>query len=230
MTDLQMQVIGAALESPESLLKFRNRTYILKILSKILCRRVGVENETAGLQVSPKDEVPKFEEITRSHYVCSDYPRYNAMCEIRITGAGNHTKPLDFIKLLYKLCEYLKENYCINDKGAIHIHVDLLNDVDYTNKKQYEKLREILMMNRKFFEQEVANYEGRYNPKVVTHGKSGTISFRCGDMNTIEFRMFKCTFDYKTILKHIICCTYLVEQAAKGQKIDRTFVRSVMAL
>lgn len=103
---------------------------------------------------------------------------------------------------LYDVLDYMKANVPINEVNGIHIHV-------YIPNKYKRLVNRILSDNTsnhvilKWLDK--YKYEGSYNNRDISNGSSGRYWVRLNnDNDTIEFRIFKMTFEYEKLIKIII--------------------------
>jgi hypothetical protein len=94
-------------------------------------------------------------------------------------------------------------------KGGIHIHINFPELKDKKCKDYALDWFDRLSIQRKIL-QIFGGYKGEYNSKGSSTSKGHYI--RVSDLNTIEFRIGRLTYDYKTIIRWIISCSELVRE------------------
>lgn len=111
---------------------------------------------------------------------------------------------------LYEICDYLKENYKLNEKSGIHYHIDcrdMYNTLPYTYQEwnsqgaKWERFIKSKSEILNWFES--WGYKGTYNDKDISTFKSSWIRI-CYSYQTLEIRIGEMTFDYQTIIKRIM--------------------------
>lgn len=116
---------------------------------------------------------------------------------------------------LDKLSRFLTllSNYCKipNERGGIHIHIDVSSWIDKTCNN---KLKEYLNSNEvQSYILNLANgYSGKYNKRGVGYHTKGYY-INISNHNSIEFRIFRLTFSYKEILRILLGLQKLVKKA-----------------
>lgn len=104
---------------------------------------------------------------------------------------------------LYDMLDYMKANVPINEVNGIHIHIYIPNKY----KKLVNRILEDNTSNHHVILSwlDKYKYEGNYNKREVTQGSNGRYWVRLNnDGDTIEFRIFKMTFEYEKLIKIII--------------------------
>jgi hypothetical protein len=120
---------------------------------------------------------------------------------------------------LYQILELLKKNCSLNPKSGIHIHINLGKkyiDIIYNTRHR------ILYNLEKFFFFEyylnihkLDNYKGKYNKDLIgCNNKNCKININ-PFFESIEFRTFPMTFEYKEIIKWIVELNQVVKRFQK---------------
>lgn len=104
---------------------------------------------------------------------------------------------------IYKLCEFLKENYYFNPDSGIHYHIDFTQEFLhlFPSMEDKSKIKKIILDSLESW-----NYTGRFNRKDVNfdgNKKYVWVNFR-DQYSTIEVRIGEMTFDYETMIKRIL--------------------------
>lgn len=105
---------------------------------------------------------------------------------------------------IYKLCEFLKENYYFNPDSGIHYHIDFTKEfLQLPPRKSINKgkIIEIILNSLESW-----NYTGRFNRKEVNFdGDKEYVWANFRDRySTLEVRIGEMIFDYETMIKRIL--------------------------
>jgi hypothetical protein len=230
-------VRDAALYSPSLIpLLYKDSSYDSKITTSILHslipRRTSLEIECTGSVYHHWNEYKRLEPLFNLKEFDSDNI-WTKSCFINENEYETHTK-LTFnehrISLynyksllgLYNLLEIMKQECCINENGAVHIHVNFPIKLKFIDKQNNIIFIKNLLRNQlDYVENIFGKYKGRYNDKNVYYNTKGAwicIRVKSHDL-TIEFRIGKCTFDYTTLVKQMIGCNKIVTNVLQNKDL-----------
>lgn len=175
-------------------------------IDKMLCRRLKIVDFREDEHIDPPIDTT-YKEDDRD------------MNEVRVSFSG-YKQLIPFwntIQILKKCLVIPKVN------GGIHIHIDAPFVREQEGKKYAVEwfdqdciLNEILQV----FE----GYKGTYNRRHASTSKANWV--RVSDYPTIEFRIARLTYDYKTIIRWIISCSDLVRRC-KVDYLSKKVIRQL---
>lgn len=139
-----------------------------------------------------------------------DFGVQNNMSEHRI-DIINYKQLLGLYNILTEMNKVCK----LNPDSGIHIHIDISHlNIKGSNSKFYEALQEYLETRLDdvyaIFD---SCYTGIYNARGVTiNQKSAWVNIR-SQLNSVEFRIGYCTFEYTKIIEWMIACNKIITDA-----------------
>jgi hypothetical protein len=237
----QKLLVEVLLNDPASLKYYKHRInhrFYLKFMNSILGRHIGleIENYGAGETYYQKngESVFKCQSRIKKEYRFvsyeSEFPYAHktefAEQRIRLNGYKSAAG-------LHKWLCWCMDNLIVPTGSANHYHIDFTKEANMCLRDPHVIMECYNLSERQhevdFLVSQVFDYKGTYNERWITKYKSGVISYRCG-FNTFEFRMGRCTFNYKRIMKEAICSTIWVESVSKRLPLPKKLVSEIMGL
>lgn len=106
-------------------------------------------------------------------------------------------KGIQGMKVLYSLCQVLKQQSALNKDSGIHYHIDFRDCFNRINENFIQR-HESWMLN----ELKSWKYTGTFNTWKCTYDKTAVKYHQ--SYQTIEFRIGEMSFDYEVIIKRIL--------------------------
>lgn len=221
-----------------------NHQFFLKTMNKFLGRELGIEIENRGSALKIYCESFNIKEEywfeNTAKKIKEEYNLLNFCNENENDGLEDFCEQQARLKGwksaegYYRWLLWCANNLKINEVGAIHIHVDFRKEFAlYLNTSRLNHQYQIDNWKRqkelKFLIEKVFKYTGTYNRHTINLWKTGCIAVR-DNFETIEFRMGKCTFIYKDIIKWAICSTLWVESVSRKLPLNLKVCEEIMSI
>lgn len=170
---------------------------LLEFANQFLPYSVGIEIEAEF----------KFDSRSQCQFDLFKFLPFSPILDVNVLTSETSVRVPEGIRglcTIYKLCEFLKENYYFNPDSGIHYHIDFTQEFLHLFSSMYKdksKIKKIILDSLESW-----NYTGRFNRKDVNFDgdkKYVWVNFR-DQYSTLEVRIGEMTFDYETMIKRIL--------------------------
>lgn len=198
---------------------FENPKYALRVIKNLIPEDTGIEMEVGSI----------FTSSLRSHKILSKYIKTSSYDCTEFNFRIN-TDVLDSrLKVLKLFFDWITQpyfDYHRSNKSGIHIHtnIGMLATKRLTDRSNFNYLRgpNVTKVIEKLF-QEYFEYKGQYNSLMFASLKGNALIVR-EDFDTLEFRGINITWDFRTMLKHLIVCHMFAKLFRQVNPNDETFI------
>lgn len=214
MNEFKKRIINLFLNHPfdyqNYLGMYKNKDYAYRIIQNLIPTDTGLEFEIGKLMI---DKLKSFRNtLSDAHY--SHWLHILNLSHSEDFETSMKIKKYELsidLKRLYSLYSFMNKSFndeCRVDKSGIHIHTNILDKhivKDFCNRNRCNRTLSLLDRAVKLIANDYFRYDGHYNMLEFNTVKGYAIIYR-RDFNTIEYRCVNMTYNFRTLLKHIIFC------------------------
>lgn len=211
MNSFEKQVLTILVNEPSifnaKIKRLGNVKHAHRILNSYLPFRVGIEFEHG--------------ETTPSYNTCYGYLNFNYGinsdgCETKVSFRGYKN-----LIELYRYLNLLSDTVPFNEGSGIHIHIDARSFFEnITTNSIPQSIIDYIIR--------IFNYTGLYNEHRMSIWKQ---AIRIHSYyTTLEYRIFKMTYNYSELVKWILICSYLNKCVKSNTTIKTSIIDELFAL
>ena len=209
MNGFEKQVLSILVNEPSifnpKIKRLGNVEHAHRIIHKYLPFRIGIEFEYG-------DKSGDF----NPYQFYFNYGVDNGIDELRVSF-----KSYKYLINLYKLLNHMNETVPFNTGSGIHIHVDASSFFETINTNSIpQSIVDYLI--------KIADYTGRYNEHKLSTDKEAIRIH--SEYSTLEYRIFKMTYDYPVLVKWILICSYINKCVKSHNTIETSIIDELFTL